>query len=482
MTMKIYNVMLLAALLGGLSSCGDSWLDSEPSTSIATTKSITRLSEAGFALNGVYDLMQSSDAYSGRLIYYGDVTGDDMQAVSATKRTGNYYRFNFTRDNAPESHWSYLYGIIQNCNVILDGLDKLTVTTDEQATFDDTKGQALCLRAMAYFDLTRLFGYPYLKDKGASLGVPLVLDVSSTTSKPSRNTVAECYAQILKDLSEGIRLVGTGFSKGHINRWGALTLLSRVQLYKGDNAAALEAAKQAIAGAESNGYALWSNTDYPTAWAADASEANPGEVLFEIVNLTTDSPGRESMGYLSSKDGYDDEVVTVSFYHLLSQDPHDVRLKILSFDGSSYAYVNKFQPQGNEAIMDANIPLIRLSEAYLNAAEAAQKLGDNSQAVAYLDPIVRRANPDNTVQGTTVTLDRVLTERRKELVGEGHRMFDVIRNGMKVERRNETDKHLAKTRHNTSYMEYDWTFGKIVLPIPKAERDANPNIQQNPEY
>ena len=118
-------------------------------------------------------------------------------------------------------------------------------------------------------------------------------------------------------------------------------------------------------------------------------------------------------------------------------------MKLLSFDKTYYAYVNKYQPQEGENIEDANIPLIRLSETYLIAAEAAVKLDDNASAVKYLDPIVRRANPDNTVEGTTVTLERVLNERRKELVCEGHRMYDAVRNGLSIERLNETDKKLS---------------------------------------
>ena len=261
-----------------------------------------------------------------------------------------------------------------------------------------------------------------------------------------------------------------------------MLLLIRVYLYKGENANALKMASDAIIGAEKNKYALWTNEDYPTAWGEDASASKPGEVLFEIVNLTTDSPGKESMGYLNSYDGYDDMCITCSFYQFLKEDPKDIRLKLLSFDKKYYAYVNKYQPQREENIEDANIPLIRLSEAYLNAAEAAVKENDNDAAVKYLDPIVKRANPDNTVVGQTITLERVLNERRKELVAEGHRMYDVIRNGLTVERKDVKDSNLSKTKHDTKYMTYDWNFYMIVLPIPKKEMDANPNMEQNPEY
>ena len=126
--------------------------------------------------------------------------------------------------------------------------------------------------------------------------------------------------------------------------------------------------------------------------------------------------------------------------------------------------------------------MIRLSEAYLNAAEAAVKLGDKATAAAYLTPIVERANPARTVEESTLTLDDVLTERRKELVGEGHRMYDVMRNGGTVKRVQLTDKAISKTKHDTKYMEYDWNFYQIVLPIPKGEMNANPNMVQNPGY
>lgn len=481
--MKKFSYIILGVLaVGGMTSCSHDWLDVKPSTSVETENSITALSEIEATLNGIYSTMQSSDAYSGRLVYYGDVTGDDMQAVSSTKRTGNYYRFNWTKDSGPSSQWSYLYAIITSCNLIINKIDELNVTESDLDYRDDLLGQALAIRGLAYFDLTRFFGYPYLKDNGASLGVPLVLKELSIDDKPSRATVSQCYDQVIADLKEAVSLLDISFNKGKFNRWAAMTLLSRVYLYHGDNKEALNMAEQAIEGAEEEGFKLWTTEEYPTAWGEDSSEDHPGEVLFEIVNTTTDSPGKESMGYLNSYDGYDDMCITVSFYHLLSQDPNDVRLRLLSFDKDRYAYVNKYQPQEGENIADANIPLIRLSEAYLNAAEAAVKVNDNETAVKYLDPIVNRADNKNTVVGKTLTLNDVLTERRKELVAEGHRMFDVLRNGLTVTRVDESDPDLSKTKHNTQYMEFNWDFYLCVLPIPKHEMDANGSMVQNPGY
>lgn len=481
--MKLFKYICMGSLLVASTSCGDEWLNLEPSTSVETETSIKILSDVEFTLNSIYSDMQSSDAYSGRLVYYGDVTGDDMQAVSLTKRTGDYYNFGFTKDNGPKTHWANLYSLIQNTNLILNNIDN--IQTDETDRKNDLKGQALAIRGMALFDLTRIFGYPYTKDNGASLGVPIVKKSEGIESKPARSTVAQCYTQVIEDLTNAASLLSGEFNKGKFNKWAAMSLLSRVYLYKGDDTKALKLAEEAIEGAEKEGWELWSHDDYPYAWAEDATSIAPGEVLFEIVNLTTDSPGKESMGYLNSYNGYDDMCLTTSFYKFLQEDPDDIRLKVLSIEVKSkkktYAYVNKYQPQEGESITDANIPLIRLAETYLNAAEAAVKLGDNEKAMKYLDPIVRRANPNKTVEGMTLTLEDVLNERRKELVAEGHRMFDAIRNGLTITRHDEkTD--LTKTKHFSKNLEYDWNFYKIVLPIPKAEIDTNPNMEQNLGY
>ena len=484
---KIASYIIIGSMAFSAVSCSDGWLDVEPSTAVETDKSINELSDVDIMLNGIYTTMQNAYAYSGRLVYYGDACGDDMMAYSSTKRTGNYYTFNFTKDTAPSSFWSYPYEMISLCNIILTKIDN--VETKEEELRDYYKGQSLALRAMFLFDLTKFYGYPYKKDNGASLGVPIVLSVLDKEAKPKRNTVAECYKQVIDDLKAAITAMdndeGKSFHKGHINLFAAQTLLSRVYLYHGDDSDALDMATQAIKGAEAEGYKLWTNAEYATAWGNDASNGTKGEVLFEIVNTTDDSPGKESLGRLHSPSGYKDICLTSSFYALLNEDPDDVRLNLLEYS-SKRAFVKKYQPQDEEDIMDANIPLIRLSEAYLNAAEAAVKTGDNPSAVKYLNAIVSRANPANSVEGSTVTLDRVMTERRKELVGEGHRFFDALRDGGSVDRHDvKGQSKISSTKHyitKAEKMNFSWDYYKCVLAIPKAEMDANSNMLQNPLY
>ena len=469
-------------------SCGNDWLDVEPSTKIPSATAINTLSDVNYSLNGIYHLLRSTDYYSGRMIYYGDVTGDDTQSIKSGKRTYSYYQLDYTKEFSSNTFWAIPYQIIQNCNIILSQIDNLEIKDDEKSDFNNMKGQTLAMRGFALFELTRIFGYPYAKDKGASLGVPIVTGISSTSDKPTRSTVAQCYVQIIKDLKDGSDLMSEKFNKGKLNKWAAMHLLSRAYLYSEDNAKALETAEAAITGAEKNKYRLWTNQEYATIWGTDFTSSNPGEVLFELVNLTVDGVGKENVSYLCWQAGYDDYCLTSSFYELMNQDKEDVRNKAYTVvSKTKKAYVAKFQPQPGEVTENANVSVLRLSELYLIAAEAAVKAGNNDKAVKYLDAIVKRANPAKTVQGKTITLDDVLMERRKELFGEGHRMFDAIRNHKRIERieATKTFAEIADTKHLTMQpesMSFDWDYFRVVLPIPKAEMNSNSNMVQNPTY
>ncbi len=129
-----------------------------------------------------------------------------------------------------------------------------------------------------------------------------------------------------------------------------------------------------------------------------------------------------------------------------------------------------------KAFVDTDMPLIRLSEVYLNYAEAVLRGGAGSEATAknYVNELRTRANATTV---SSIDLDFILDERARELYFEGFRRTDLIRYGL-------------FTSGN-----YLWTFkggvqaGKGVdskynlFPIPTSIRNANPdNIKQNPGY
>ena len=466
-------------------SCNEEWLDLKPTTQVPSQEAIKNLVDADYSVNGIYSTFQSYEYYGARMQYYADVTGDDMQATGTNKRSSAYYMMYTNTDNVYTSLWALPYLVIRNANNLLAQIDGLTVTPSEIAQKNDLKGQALAQRALALFDVTRVHGSTYTKDNGASLGGVIITSVVGPDYQPARNTVAECYTQIIKDLTDAIPLLKETKNDGKINKWGAKTILSRIYLYKGDNANALSQAEEAITGALANGYRLWTNAEYGSATAAWKSRFTP-EALFEVVNTLSDRAGNEGIGYLMWRGGYNDIVLTSDFLTILEEDLADVRHLITKLETSSSSYntmrkiyLLKYTGADNDYRI-ANIIVLRLSEAYLNAAEAAVKTGNNAKAITYLDAIVKRANPAKTVVGTTVTLDRVIKERRKELVGEGHRQFDALRN-------NETIKRIGGWHIPNLLPEvqsYNRTYFHAILPIPKYEIDANPSLinQQNPGY
>jgi len=206
--------------------------------------------------------------------------------------------------------------------------------------------------------------------------------------------------------------------------------------------------------------------------------------LFGLSVLKTESgPGKEGIGNLLWRNGYNDIILSDDYMNLIKNDANDVRHKIITKYTSKqvdYYYLNKYP--GNTADGEnpefADIPVLRLSEAYLIAAESAVKLGDNANALKYLNAIVTRANPAKSISGV-VTLERVMEERRRELVGEGHRLFDAMRNNMRIERKGAA--HVSPSlRPETK--SFDRTFFKTLMAIPRVEIDANNNIVQNEGY
>ena len=83
----------------------------------------------------------------------------------------------------------------------------------------NSKGEALAIRALAHFNLLITYGAPYLKDNGASLGVPVVKEVLTAAELPARQTVAQGYAAVLEDLTDALSFIDENKNYGHFNRW-----------------------------------------------------------------------------------------------------------------------------------------------------------------------------------------------------------------------------------------------------------------------
>lgn len=491
MKLKLYPILFASVFV--LSSCAEDWLDVDPTTAVDSEKAIYDLKTAQIALNGAYRIAASHSYYGDNYLYYGDCRGEDVQARISKGpggRVSPYYEFNVIPTDALniERVWNQPYSVIHQLNSLIEKIDNGKVETTETATLATIKAEALALRGLALYDLTAFFGMPYTFDQGQSPGVPIEIKTELPSHAPARNTVAECYQQVITDMTTALPDLSTAKKDGFINAWSVKALLSRIYLNMGDNENALKYAQDVI----DNGsmYKLYTHEEYPTIWGKDFSS----ESLFEFYYTMTEPAGGTGgegapMVYADNTKGWNNLVLTKAYLDLLGEDSLDVRHSLtriaISADDnlpagaeSARKYLIKYPGKTGDAEtgnpQDNNICVIRLSEVYLNASEAAFKLG-KPEALTYLNAIVSRANPEKSVSEGEVSIDRILKERRKELVGEGRVFFDYLRNNITISHKGGW--HLPTA---SSAAEIKPTDPRVILPIPQTEVDANPNMIQNP--
>lgn len=496
-----------AILAASLSSCVNDWLDVTPSDGTDADAALTSSSDLAAARTGMYKALKGNsslvDYYGMQFFVYGDVhAGDDYQYnnIGGSNRASFYYDMNYqtaseftSSTSSSNVAWKSPYIVIGRANRIIAAAEggALSDAAEAKATIDQYAAEAKVLRALAHFDLVRIYGKPYTEDQGASLGVPLVTGVLESNAKPARSTVAEVYTQVVKDLTEAIssNALATETEPGYVSVWGAKAILSRVYLNMGDYANALSVAEDII---KNSGAALWTREQYFKAW--DASTPNESEFLFRLnVAGSTDNNDLNGIGNLQQREGYKEMVATKKFVDMLTSDPKDVRndmflpataAKEVATYGTNKVYLNKLRGQGGNLRNVTIVPIIRLSEVYLTAAECAFRNNDKTKAVEYLNDLVKNRTTTEASLATVdnITLERILIERRKELIGEGQRYFDALRNNETITRyTSEADKGWHKTLSKEA-QSFDRDYFKAIAAIPQAEINANPNIKQNTGY
>lgn len=496
-----------AILAASLSSCVNDWLDVAPSDGTDADAALTSSSDLAAARTGMYAALKGNsnlvDYYGQQFFVYGDVhAGDDYQYnnIGGSNRASFYYDMNYqtasefsSSTSSSNVAWKSPYIVIGRANRIIAAAEggALSDAAEAKATIDQYAAEAKVLRALAHFDLVRIYGKPYTEDQGASLGVPLVTGVLESNAKPARSTVAEVYTQVVKDLTEAIssNALATETEPGYVSVWGAKAILSRVYLNMGDYANALSVAEDII---KNSGAALWTRDQYFKAW--DASTPNESEFLFRLnVAGSKDNNDLNGIGNLQQRDGYKEMVATKKFVDMLTSDPKDVRNdmflpakaeKEVAVYGTNKVFLNKLRGQGGNLRNVTIVPIIRLSEVYLTAAECAFRNNDKTKAVEYLNDLVKNRTTTEASLATVdnITLERILIERRKELIGEGQRYFDALRNNETITRyTSEADKGWHKTLSKDA-QSFNRDYFKAIAAIPQAEINANPNIKQNTGY
>ena len=488
--MKKISIILTVLGLILITSC-EEFLDVKPSNYASSESSITNAADAKVAINGLMRKMTSSLYYGRNFIIYGDAKGGDFAIRSQGRGLDWYYAFNHSASsNSGSGFWEQIYHNILQANNLILNIQKMEEAGKGTAVLSDYKAQAMTARALMYFDLVRLYGKPYNMDKTA-WGVPLILEPLDASAQPTRASVEEVYTQILKDLADAAPLLSKNKVNGYFNYYANKAIQARVHLFMDNFASSLAAAEEVIS---SGKYSLYSNNAWVGSWAAPFG---PESVLEMAIYPAEGDLTSSSLGYYLLRNGKVSGALgyfMASDYWInrMNEDPTDVRWGIMDYDessntrfGSSLKYVGGTAMSGDKASVSAvNVKVIRLSEMYLVAAEAALRLPtpDKVKAANYLNQIRKRAPALTPADETTVTLDMIIDEKSKEFFAEGLRYFDMIRLNRTIEFNDEFISPAVVITHRTKTV--DRTFFKTILPISQAELDANPAIkpQQNPGY
>jgi hypothetical protein len=457
---KIGRYVPVILLLGAAAGCS-SFLDVSPKTEVPADRAIVDATSARAAAAGIYDAMQSLSYYGGSFVEFMDLSGDDVWHVGTFTSYADADNNVLAADNTTvDGIWNAIYDGINRANTVIARVPTVAGLTDDERS--QIVGEAYFARALMYHDLVKVFGGTSSTDLGVPLRTTPTTSIAETFNV-SRATVGAVYTQILADLAQAENILQEGGSSRRASPSAVIALRARVQLYQQNWAGALASASKLV---DSSTFRLAPR--YSDLFTADGSDTPE-----DIFRLTFTPQDANELGfyYLSRTFGGRREISPTPDLRSLYEATDFRRDYNIRFDPRGRRYGAKFPtPIGSE-----DIHVLRLGEMYLIKAEAQARLNQLPQAIATLNAIRARSGASLYVFGTAGAttqqeiIDLVIKERRLELAFEGHRFPDLVRLGIAIQ-------------VLSDFNGYDVDPSQARYPIPQAEIDVAPSLQQNPGY
>lgn len=428
-------------------SC-DSWLEVKPYDKISEGE--LQKSEEGYQkmLNGIYIDLNSDALYGQSLsVEMIEVMGGAYAIGTDNSVWGNYkdlsnyqYGTEYWRNRLDQT-WNKAYALILNCNKILENIDQ-NQDLFTGGNYYAVKGEALALRAMLHFDMLRLFGPVYAKDSDKK-AIPYYN--KQTNSPEPILTAKEVAEKVVADLeearillandpvkTEGTLMSGSQDGTSNFMRYRALrlnyyaveALLARVNLYMGNKTEAFKYATDVIKTAD-QGIFPFVDKSLVIGSPADPDRIFSSEVLFALTNTSRSKihknfydPSRlpnyvfRMDNNLMSNIVYGGAATTGGY-----QDDYRYRANWIATGSNRYFY--KYSDMvANGSIQNTMIPMIRLGEMFLIAAESQSD--DLAKGVQYVNALRRNRGVANL---QTLTPDLLKYEYIRELYGEGQLFY-----------------------------------------------------------
>lgn len=441
----IYTMIIACTTL--FASC-DSWLEVKPYDQIAESE--LQKSEEGYQkmLNGIYIDLNSDALYGQTLsVEMIEVMGGAYTIGTDNSVWGNYkdlssYQYNteYWRNRLDQT-WNKAYALILNCNKILETIDgNKNLFTD--GSYYIIKGEALALRAMLHFDMLRLFGPVCSKDSDKK-AIPYYTKQTNSpepilTAQEVMEKITTDYEDALNYLAndpvktEGTMMSSTEDGSSNFLRYRALrlnyyaveALMARAYLYMGNKTEAFKYATDVIKTADQNIFPFV-DKNLVIGSPADPDRIFSSEVLFALTNTSRGTihknffdPSRLPNYVFRMDDSMMSNLVyggaaTTGGY----QDDYRYRACWMATGSNRYFY--KYSDMvANGSIQNTMIPMVRLGEMFLIAAESQS--GDLKAGVQYVNALRRNRGVASL---TTLTPDLLKYEYIRELYGEGQLFF-----------------------------------------------------------
>lgn len=436
---KLLNIFIASSFL--MISCKKEFIELEPISTVSVDAVYKTDKDFQDAIVGVYSVLRNQ--YQDFWIF-GDLRADDSWHAlgnDAFLVSVNTFSMNSSASLMINS-WRNYYSLINRANVILAKIEEADPALVQNK--DRHIAEARFLRALAYFDLVRIWG-----------DVPLITSPISIDEgyKSGREKVETIYKDlIIPDLMQAeskLPVKYTGLDVGRATKGAAMSILARVYMTVKDFAKA-ETKLQEVTGM---GYALLNNYndlfDY-------TKEEHHSEYIFDIEyqdgglglgsgysnKFLPKSAGSAGDLFYGVKGGAGEQnTPTVAFFDAF--DPNDKRRDVTVAKGYydntgvfrgfiQIATFTKKYLAVTPAINDSKVnwKVIRYADVLLMYAEALNENGKTLQAIPYLNMIRKRAGlPDYTVLTKDQAREMIYNERRFELGMEGVRWFDLVRTG-----------------------------------------------------
>jgi len=496
---RVSAVVLLSTI--AVSGCKqDSFINLTPEFTLDALTNPSSIEQVEQVLSGAYANLRAANYYGsasgtgGGASLMPDILGDDLYESRQSLANSKFMSDWSYQKNTDQimSIYSAMYKPISTANIVLRDIDKFTTAANTKKA-NRIKGQALALRALAHFDLFRYFAENYDRNSTTTLAVYYNKNfVVSSAEKPARMNNKVFYDNLFADLAQAETLLGD--IDAVINPTAALTrpklslaavhlLTARVNLYAAQYPAAITAATKGIALAP----ALATSQ---AAFSGMYNETNAGEMIWNV-QFDPGQGGPTNLVYFASQGTayyrVATELVNTTGSGLITNS--DIRYaayftaQVNAQNPTSMA-LTKYKGKTTTSNANANFIAMKTGELYLIRAEAYAKGSPVQDALAMADlNTLRRARitgyTDEALTGTAL-ITAIANERRRELVGEGHRFFDLKRTTRVINRSTLTcgvNTISPASNCNLPSAAREWTF-----PYPDDITQANPNAEQNPSW